>query len=106
MKTIGEPAILRASVSPDGKLLIVDTIRKPFSYLLGFWGFPSKIEVWSLDGGVLHTVVEVPLADNIPIGGVRTGPRDVSWMTNSEATLIWAEALDGGDPKKEVPHRD
>ena len=105
-KTIGEPGILFAQGAPDGKHLIVETIRRPFSYLLGFWGFPSTIEVWNLDGEVLYTVAEVPLADNIPIGGVRTGRRDVSWMTTADATLIWAEALDGGDPKKKVPHRD
>jgi len=106
VKTIGKPAIQFASVSPDGKLLIVESIRRPFSYLLGFWGFPSTIEVWSLDGEMLLTVAEVPMADNIPIGGVRTGRRDVSWMTSADSTLIWTEALDGGDPRKEVPHRD
>ncbi len=106
VKTIGKPAILGASVAPDGQHLIVETTLRPFSYLQGYWGFPSKIEVWNLDGEVLHTVAEVPLADNIPIGGVRTGPRDVDWMGSAPATLVWAEALDGGDPKKEVPHRD
>ncbi len=105
-KTIGEPGIRSAQLSPDGKHLIVETIRKPFSYLLGFWGFPSTIEVWNLDGEVLYTVAEVPMADNIPIGGVRTGRRDVEWMGNAPATLLWVEALDGGDPKKELPHRD
>ena len=106
VKMIGEPAILGASAAPDGKHLIVSTILRPYSYLLAFWGFPSKIEVWNLEGEVLHTVAEVPLAENIPIGGVRTGPRNIEWMGSAPSTLIWVEALDGGDPKKEVPHRD
>jgi dipeptidyl aminopeptidase/acylaminoacyl peptidase len=106
VKKLGKPGIRSASVSPDGRYLMVESIRRPFSYLLAFWGFPSTIEIWDLDGKVVSTIEEVPLADNIPIGGVRTGRRDVEWMTSADATLIWAEALDGGDPKREVSHRD
>ena len=106
VKKIGKPGIHGVSAAPDGKHLIVNTIRRPFSYLLGFWGFPNTIAVWDLEGKVTYTVAEVPMAENIPIGGVRTGRRDVEWMGNAAATLVWAEALDGGDPKKEVPHRD
>ena len=46
------------------------------------------------------------MAENIPIEGVRTGPRNVQWKPVEPATLIWAEALDGGDPNKEAEHRD
>jgi len=106
VKTIGKPAILGASIAPDGKHLLVSTTVRPFSYLQGFWDFPRKIEVWNLNGEVLYTVAEVPLATNIPIGGVRTGRRDIDWMANAPATLVWSEALDGGDPKKEADHRD
>jgi dipeptidyl aminopeptidase/acylaminoacyl peptidase len=37
---------------------------------------------------------------------VITGPRSVRWRPNEPATLVWVKALDGGDPKKKVPHRD
>jgi dipeptidyl aminopeptidase/acylaminoacyl peptidase len=30
----------------------------------------------------------------------------VRWRPTAPATLVWAEALDGGDPKTKVPHRD
>jgi dipeptidyl aminopeptidase/acylaminoacyl peptidase len=106
VRAIGDPGIRMASAAPDGKHLLVYTTKRPFSYLQAVWSFPQSIEVWDLDGKVLYTVADVPLAENIPIGGVRTGRRDVEWMANSAATLAWAEALDGGDPKKEVPHRD
>ena len=106
VKPIGTPALRLAEASPDGKLLLVSTIKRPFSYLQAFWSFPQSIEVWDLDGKVVYEVADVPLAENIPIGGVRTGRRDVEWMANSPAKLVWAEALDGGDPKKKVPHRD
>ena len=34
------------------------------------------------------------------------GPRSVSWRPTASHTLYWIEALDGGDPVAEVPHRD
>jgi pyrimidine operon attenuation protein/uracil phosphoribosyltransferase len=42
----------------------------------------------------------------VPIDGVITGPRSVRWRPNEPATLVWVRALDNGDPKKKVPHRD
>src|SRR5690606_16554068 len=32
--------------------------------------------------------------------------RSISWRPTAPATLVWREALDEGDPKKEVPQRD
>jgi hypothetical protein len=46
------------------------------------------------------------MADHVPLSEVRTGPRDVDWLPEKPATLTWAEALDGGNPKETVPHRD
>jgi hypothetical protein len=34
-----------------------------------------------------------------PSKGVPTGPRSYHWRPTDDATLVWAEALDGGDPK-------
>ena len=39
------------------------------------------IEVWNLTGKRLYQVADVPLAENIPIGGVRTGRRNVEWRS-------------------------
>ncbi|MBC8135237.1 MAG: S9 family peptidase, partial [Fibrella sp.] len=41
-----------------------------------------------------------------PQQGVATGPRNVAWQGNRDSTLLWIEALDGGDPLAKVPHRD
>jgi dipeptidyl aminopeptidase/acylaminoacyl peptidase len=51
-------------------------------------------------------VARVPLGEGIPLGGVRTGPREVDWHAKDPSTLVWIEALDGGDPKRKVDHRD
>jgi dipeptidyl aminopeptidase/acylaminoacyl peptidase len=37
---------------------------------------------------------------------VPLGPRDFSWRATEPATLVWAEALDGGDWNVNVPFRD
>jgi dipeptidyl aminopeptidase/acylaminoacyl peptidase len=37
---------------------------------------------------------------------VPIGPRSYRWQPTEPATLVWVEALDDGNPKKKVPHRD
>ena len=107
MKEIGEPAIFsRVSASPDGQHLLVTRVQKPFSYLLTMRSFPHKVEVWSTSGAPEYLVADVPMEENIPIEGVRTGPRSIDWKSGEPAMLVWTEALDGGDPNVEVEHRD
>lgn len=106
-KLIGKPGIIAsAHISPNGKYLLVTTIHKPFSYLYQASEFPKEIEVWDLTGEVVHKVASLPLEDRVPINGVPTGPRQVVWRPSEPATLVWAEALDGGDLRKAAPYRD
>jgi dipeptidyl aminopeptidase/acylaminoacyl peptidase len=55
---------------------------------------------------VAKQIAAQPLADRIPINGVRTGPRNTNWVPGQPATLSWWEAMDGGNPREKVPHRD
>jgi dipeptidyl aminopeptidase/acylaminoacyl peptidase len=57
------------------------------------------------DGSVqrLHAA---PNEEGVPMFGVPTGPRAYNWRPTEPATLYWVEALDEGDPKKKVSHRD
>jgi dipeptidyl aminopeptidase/acylaminoacyl peptidase len=94
--------------SPNGKYLLVETLHRPYSYTVPAYRFPHLIEVWDMDGKVVATIDDLPLADNVPIafGSVRTGRRDVGWRQDADATLYWAEALDGGDAGAEAEERD
>jgi dipeptidyl aminopeptidase/acylaminoacyl peptidase len=104
---IGKPGILEAvHISPDAKYLLVSTIHRPFSYLHDFREFPTEVEVWDRAGKLVHKIASRPLADKVPINGVLTGPRSVQWRPSDGATVLWVEALDGGDLKNNVPHRD
>lgn len=105
---VGPPGISTAAdASPDGKYLLVTRLKKPFSYLYPASAFPKTVEVWDLaTGRLVRTVADLPLQDRVPIEGVPTGPRSIQWHPTQDATLVWVEAQDGGDPKAKVPHRD
>ncbi len=103
----GKPAIfLTVNPAPDGQHVLVASVHHPFSYLHPVEDFPKEVEVWNGAGSVVYKVASLPLADRVPIDGVPTGPRAYEWRPNQPATLVWAEALDGGNPKEKVPHRD
>ena len=104
---VGAPAIFAGvTPSPDHGSLLVSRVHAPFSYLYPVSAFPRVTEVWDAAGRVVTVVHDAPLEDKVPIEGVPTGPRAVRWVPTAPATLLWAEALDGGDPKAKVPFRD
>ncbi len=95
--------------APDGKHLRVTYIHKPYSYVTTYDRFPQEVEVWDISQSAhvaVHTIASLPLADRVPIHGVPLGPRDFDWRATDPATLVWAEALDGGDWNVNVPQRD
>lgn len=107
IKRVGKPAIYATVDSaPDGVHVLVSTIKRPYSYLTTYDRFPHDVCVLDLSTSEERKIASLPLADRVPIRGVRTGPRHFSWRATEPATLIWAEALDGGDWKAKVPARD
>ncbi|HVL68215.1 MAG TPA: prolyl oligopeptidase family serine peptidase [Vicinamibacterales bacterium] len=104
---VGKPGtITGASASPDGRFVLVTRMKRPYSRLLPYSQFPSDVEIWSRAGEKVRTVADVPMGDTIPINGVITGPRSYRWVPVQPATLMWVEALDNGDLRNAVPHRD
>jgi len=104
---IGDPGIFDGpEPSPDGRFILVQRIHAPYSYSVPAFRFPVTIEVWDRDGRPIRRIADLPLADHIPIRGVRTGPRALEWRPDKPATLVWAEALDGGDARRQVAQRD
>jgi dipeptidyl aminopeptidase/acylaminoacyl peptidase len=96
------------SFSPDGQYVLLTTIEKPFSYLVPYYRFPTTTHLHTESGKFLKELNTVPLIEDLPKGfmAVRTGKRDMSWRSDHPATLVWVEALDEGDPAKEVDYRD
>jgi dipeptidyl aminopeptidase/acylaminoacyl peptidase len=107
-KWLGAAMYRSISFSPDGNYVMVTTLDKPFSYLVPYYRFPSKTNIYTKDAQFVQTIVEVPLIEDLPKGfmAVRTGRRNIDWRDDRPATLVFVEALDGGDPEVEVSHRD
>jgi dipeptidyl aminopeptidase/acylaminoacyl peptidase len=96
------------SPSPDGRYLLVQWVHRPYSYRVPVYRFPQRVEILDRTGARVHLVAELPLQEEIPIafGSVATGPRSFSWRADAPATLLWAEAQDGGDARVEAAIRD
>jgi len=102
------PADVLAKVqpAPGGEYVLVERVRRPYSFTRPYDRFPTDVEVWDLKGNVVEKLASLPLAEQVPIHGVRTGPREHAWRPTAAATLTWVEALDDGDTYKKVPHHD
>ena len=96
------------NISPDGNFIMITTIKRPFSYLVTYSRFPSESTIYTTEGTKVKTVNEVPLDEVRPKGfmATRTGKRNMTWRDDQPSTLVWAEALDQGDPEIEVEYRD
>jgi len=104
---VGGPAIFAdATPSPSGEYLLVARIKKPFSRLVPYYAFAREVEVWSRAGKVVKAIADLPTEENVPMLGVPAGPRSWRWNPAQPATVVWAEALDGGDLRNKVPQRD
>lgn len=106
---VGGPGLLwNVEPSPDGHYLLVETLHRPFSYLVPASRFPRRLEVTDLDGRPVFQLADLPLMESVPVpfGSVPTGPRSVQWRADVPATLVWVEAQDGGDAGREAEIRD
>lgn len=104
---IGAPAIFDSvRLSPDDAYILVAKVKRPYSRLLPMNGFPKDVELWTRRGELARRIADVPSAEGVPINGVLTGPRGWRWRLDQPATLLWAEAQDGGDIRNQVPFRD
>ncbi|TMQ14221.1 MAG: S9 family peptidase [Deltaproteobacteria bacterium] len=106
---IGAAALYtRTTPSPDGKLLLVEAVHRPYSYRVEIRQFPTRTEVWALDGKSVATLADLKLAEDVPtvFDAVRTGRRAIQWRADAPATACWVEAQDGGDPRKPAAVRD
>ena len=108
-QAIGGPGLHQDfQISPDGRFLLVQTLHRPYSYLVPAGRFPMRIEVWDMSGNIVKVVSDRGLQDNIPrsadaVGG---GPRSITWRNDAPATLVWVEAQDGGNPATPSKVRD
>ncbi len=104
------PAAIYRSLqfSPNGSYLMVQTVEKPYSYIVPWYRFPVNYTLYTVDGKFFKLFHQKPLVEELPIGfgAVETGKRSISWRDDVGSTLSWVEAIDGGDPAVEAELRD
>ena len=93
---IGPKAIVRSfTLSPNKNYMLVTTEHRPYSYLETHNGFPSKLEIWSIQGQVMALLESKAgeeentsaSADN------KKAPRKsgYAWRDDMPETLVWTE---------------
>ena len=94
--------------SPNGEYILVESLHRPYSYLVTASRFPRRVEIWDREGRLIRIIADLPLQEEIPIArsSVAEGPRSVGWREDAAASLFWVEALDGGDSRVEAAKRD
>ncbi len=106
---IGRPAMItEINPSPDGKYFLINTLKRPFSYMVPYRFFPSNVEIWDITGNIIKTLAEIPLTENVPRehDAVLPGPRSFSWRSDKPSTIYWVEALDEGNYENEMEYHD
>lgn len=96
------------SFSPNGEYVMVSHLKKPFSYLVPYYRFPSETTIYTKDAKLVNQVNDEPLLEDLPKGfmSTQTGRRSMRWRNDKPATLVYVKALDEGDPEVEVEYRD
>ena len=109
VRPVGPPAIYESlEASPSGEYFLAVRTVAPYSRLVPDARFAKEIEVWNGIGEVVRAVASLAIDEGGPehMGFRRAGLRQFSWRPGTPATLAYFEALDGGNPATDVPHRD
>ncbi len=106
-QNFGAPGLYtRVQASPDSNYVLLESVHRPFSYLVPSTRFPTRTEIVDRRGRSVKRLAELPLAEAVAIGGVRAGPRQIAWRADVPATVSWVQALDRGDSNSEARKRD
>lgn len=106
---IGSPAIYRSfSLSPNNQYLLLQTIRRPFSYLVPAYGFPHDVWIANLQGDKVKMLASNPSTEGQPIGfdDSYTFPRNFDWRDDEPASVTYVQAIDKGLGRSAVEYHD
>ena len=106
---IGLPALYSdVNMSPDKRFMLVEIIKRPFSYLVPSRGFPTEVRITDASGKLVKILATLPSAETAPSGNdnVQNVAANFGWRNDQPATIIWSMPLDSGLLKNNVPFRD
>ncbi|MFD2033385.1 alpha/beta hydrolase family protein [Belliella marina] len=107
IEEIGQVGILLDfDISPDGQYVKAHFAKKPYSFNYTVHRFPSNIEIFQI-GSESRKEIQLSAVTR-PLGrdAAYDVPRGFQWRSDQDASLFWVEALDGGDPERDVKVRD
>lgn len=95
--------------SPDGKYLLSIRTVRPYSHLFADeWHSPKQIDILDVTGRLVHALgLQIDgWWGGFPKTPVSTKIRHIMWFPGAAATLVFVEALDGGNPSQPTQWRD
>jgi len=96
-KLVGPKAIVRSyTLSPGKNYMMITTVHKPYSYQEGHGAFPSKSEVWDIDGNIIKLLEDRTKEEERPArNSTNSEPRKsgYGWRSDFPETLVWTESL-------------
>jgi dipeptidyl aminopeptidase/acylaminoacyl peptidase len=87
--------------SPDGEYVLVQMVKRPYSYSVPISRFPLKTEIRDARdadaGKVIKVLSDLPLAEDEELDpdAVRKGPRQYVWRGDVGATITWVQPIEG-----------
>lgn len=88
--------------SPCGRFVLAQFATK-FSYSVPMSRFGKDVQVWDLDSDGVVEVASLPVDDEIPLSydACSRHPRGFHFHPNEDHTIVYAQALDGGESLNE-----
>ena len=90
--------ITAPSVSPDGRFLLIQRVKRPYSYWVRYREFSTSIELWDRNGKLLKVLFNLPPVDEATSLRPSNRPRALQWQPHKPATLVWVQPADRSDP--------
>lgn len=94
VKNIGKPGIYRSiNYSPDGKYLMVQTVKGPYSYLVPVQSFGYDVAIWDANGNSVKTLHTYALSEaaNLNRDAVSVEPRQFGWRPDQAASVYYLQ---------------
>ena len=112
-KQLAPPALYcSVRASPSGQYLLLSSYSDT-SRIVRYNRFGETVSLYRFDSAgqqltFIRHVAELPVADQVPLthNSCRPGKRFSFWSEGHGALLVSARALDGGDARVDVEHRD
>lgn len=93
-KRIGRPGIYSAApeISPDGNYILIQRVKRPYSFWVRYREFGSSVEIWNRHGELIKILADLPSTDEVTPGKKRRNLTNLEWQAHKSATLVWIES--------------